>query len=105
MAEEAKKDEKKEAAPPAPRVVDFDAGETWGKETIPLGRPFKIDGVTHHGIELRVPSGLDLARHRDSGGTLVDFAIGLSTLDAKVFNAMHAKDLATVLARANSFLS
>lgn len=95
------------AAGEAPKIVDFDAGEGWPSETIPLAHPFKYRGVVYSGLTMRTPSGLDVTRFYSAGErpSIVAFAIGLMQIDDAVFGAMHAADAAKLVTRASSFLA
>jgi len=47
----------------APKIVNFDAGETFDGQTIALARPFQLAGVVYSSVTLRVPTGADYERY------------------------------------------
>ena len=77
----------------APEVVDLDAGQGFGADTVKLMRPFKHKGQVYRDIRVRVPNGRDVQRYlggvrRDAIGLMTD----LTELSEDVFDAMYAGD-------------
>ncbi|MBB4199042.1 hypothetical protein GGD83_002853 [Rhodoblastus sphagnicola] len=63
------------AAADEPKIVDFDAGETFDGETVALKRPFKLKGVTYKQVALRIPTGADYERSTRKDAKLDTFGL------------------------------
>jgi len=91
-------------APAAPAVVDFDAGQNWGSETIALNHPFKLAGVTYTQIVIRAASGNDVANYVAGDTGVVKFAVMLTGVPELVLRALHAEDYKIVARKVAGFL-
>ncbi len=93
-------------AAPAPeaKIVDFDAGENWPSETLPLAHPFKYRGVVYNGVMMRTPNGRDVVKFFANDMNRLAFAADLCQLDDGVFGSMHGTDASKIIAKATSFL-
>lgn len=92
-------------APAAPTVSDLDASSgSWGTSTFALRHPFQWKGVTYAEVDMRVPTGHDMAQYYGNARrNSVDFMVGLSQLPAGVFDVMNAEDWTVIFAWAMSF--
>lgn len=91
------------AAPVAttPKIVNFDAGESFDGQTIALARPFQLGGVVYSTITLRIPTGADYERYTkadvkpDTFGLLTAFTgVPVAALQAMSSADVRALDFA-----------
>jgi hypothetical protein len=83
-----------EASAP-PKIVNFDAGETFDGETITLDRPFQLGGVAYTAVKLRVPTGADYERYTKEGVKIDTFGLltAFSGLSVEVLHRMASSDM------------
>jgi hypothetical protein len=84
-------------AAPAEKIVNFDAGETLGKDKIVLKRPFQLGGVIYREIPFREPTGADVELHLNSkGGNALALLTALTGLPVAALTQMYAGDFAAL---------
>jgi hypothetical protein len=94
-----------EAAPGAPApVVNFDQGEHWGFETVPLKHPFQMKGVVYDKFVIRNASGNDVANYIAGNSNVAGFIAGLSGQNELTVRALHAEDYNVVARKVVNFL-
>jgi hypothetical protein len=89
-------------------LIDMDAGEDWGTETIPLVRPFRFMGIDYLEATLRVPNGADVELHlvgRDALAEIRGLAVALTGWPDVVFQRMHAGDRARIMNRVGEHIA
>lgn len=87
-------------------IVDLDAGQNWGAQTVELEHPFKLAGVTYERVELRTPMGLDIERYLvEPKSTTAAFMKSLAGVPVDVFDRMHPSDYRKCFAAAAHFLA
>lgn len=91
-------DETSAAVSEEPRIVDFDAGESFDGDTVPLAKPFKLKGLVYKAVTLRVPTGADYERYTKKDAQIDTFGLltAFAGLPFEALQKMASKDLRTL---------